>query len=109
MRALVAAALLVAATGACSAEAPKICAAKADFARGTAFAVDDLKKRLSPLGVPNDKKTWEDVDSSCGVMTMMSGFAAMPRLQVGTGVSMDLQVAGKNGRCMATVVSLDGC
>lgn len=115
VRLRVAAALLIAATGAASAEdgAPKICAAKADFAEGTIFPADALKKRLTALGAPSDKKTWEDVDSSCGVMSMLGGFAALPTVKLGASngkdVVMTLKAEGHNGQCMTTVVSLDGC
>jgi hypothetical protein len=115
VKASIAAVLLIAATGTCLAEdgGPKICAVQTDFAKGASFPVEALKTRLSDLGTPSDKKTWEDVDTSCSLMTMMGGFAALPTVHLGSSngkaVVMTLQVAGRNGQCMATVVSLDGC
>ncbi len=92
----------------------KICAAASkDFPLNEAISVATLKARLAELGVPLDGHNLEELDSSCSMAGMMSGFGALPVLHLGTNnrqdVAMTLKVDSRNGECVAVIASLDGC
>jgi hypothetical protein len=92
----------------------KICAAAPkNFPVRETMPVEMLKQRLSEVGVPPTGENWKDVDTSCDMMTMIKGFAAMPTVHLGKNgardVAMTLQISGRNGRCFALIFSLDGC
>src|SRR5262249_15871497 len=91
----------------------KICAAAPkDFPLDETMPEETLKERLLALGA---KPNLEGLDSSCGLMTLggMRGFAAMPTLHLGNNnrqdVGMMLEVGGRDGKCLVTIVRLDGC